>query len=57
MILVAAQHADDVSAVRAVIPSVATSPPPCPPTTQRRELIAAWTNLVVGTVTRQELQP
>ena len=57
MILARAQRVDDVSAARAVVPSVATSPPPCPPATVRGELIAAWTNLVVGAVTHQELHP
>lgn len=57
MILVAAQPAEGVPAARASAPSLATPLPPCPPATVRRELVLAWTNLVVGAVTHQEVHP
>lgn len=52
MLLVAAQPADGASDARVGVPSLATSLqsplPSHPPATVRHELVAAWTNLVVG---------
>ena len=46
----AAQPAEKVPAARENVFSL----PPCPPASMQRDLVAAWTNLVVGTFTHQE---
>jgi hypothetical protein len=56
MTLVAAQQADDdPGAARVRDVASATTPPSLLPTAVRDELLAVWTDLVVGVVTRQEV--
>lgn len=58
MILVSAQRTDETSASPVSDVLDTTSAPACPPADWMcHELVAACTNLLVGAVTRQELQP
>jgi hypothetical protein len=48
--LAAAQPAERAPAARESISSL----PPCPPASVQRDLVAAWTNLILGKLTNQE---